>query len=381
MSNLDNLDKRKKEIINFLSELIKFKTTSDNQEELEKCAKFIVKYAENLGLEAEIVYGEVPNVIIKRSGKGKKVAFVSHFDVVPPGENWSYDPFKPTIVNDKIYGRGACDDKGHLVSTFFALLDAEELNIDPIMAIAGGEETQRSTEFYKEIAKKVEIAIVTDTGPLNEIHIGSSGFLGYYLKIKGKQGHSAYDYAFDDPILKLDKVIKKLNEIKEYAKNNFLSNYPGRKYKRVPVRIYPTVIESKPKVINIVPSEVEILVNIRTVPEYNNEFIEKFFIESFKEFDFLEIEKHPIELKPWLSKFEETENFKKIVEKVIGKEVKLGIMPGGSDGVHFFEQGCKVIEYGFSDNYYNIHGPNEFIETKALLTLYKILKKVIEKGV
>ena len=374
------MDSRVKDIVKLLSELIKFKTTADNKEELEKCAKFIKNYAENLGLEAEIVYTEVPNLIIKKEGKGKKIALVSHFDVVPAGEGWKYDPFNPTIIGEKLYGRGATDDKGHLAASLFALLDAERLNVNPIMAIAGGEETQRSTDFFKEIAKKVELAIVTDTGPLDEVHIGSSGFIGFYLKVKGKQGHSAYDYAFDDPILKLDKVISKLNEIKDYAKKHFLSNYSGKGYGRVPVRIYPTIIESKPKVINIVPNEVEIVVNIRTVPEFDNSFVEKFFRDSFKNFDFLEIKKHKLELEPWLSKSEEVEKFKNIVKEVTGKEPKVGIMPAGSDGVHFFKQGCKVIEYGFSHSKYNIHGPNEHVEFKDLETLYKVVKNLLEKG-
>ena len=37
---------------------------------------------------------------------------VSHFDVVPAGEGWTYDPFNPTIVGEKLYGRGTTDDKG-----------------------------------------------------------------------------------------------------------------------------------------------------------------------------------------------------------------------------------------------------------------------------
>jgi succinyl-diaminopimelate desuccinylase len=373
-------EKLKKDMKEFLSALIKFKTVAENKEELEKCAKFLVKKAEDFGLEAEIIHTKVPNVLIKREGKGKKVAFVTHFDVVPAGEGWNTDPFTPVFKDGKIFGRGACDDKGHVVSAFYSLVNAEELNINPVLAIAGGEETQRSKEFFREIAKKVDLAIVNDTGPLSEIHIGSSGFLGYYIKIKGKQGHSAYHYLFDDPILKLDVLIKRLKEMKDYALNNFVSEFGGRGYERIPVRIFPTVIESKPKVINIVPSEVEVLVNIRSVPEYNNDFIEKFFKERLKDLN-VELKKHEIELKAWITKAEEVDKFKEVVKNVLRIEPKLGIMPGGSDGIHFFEQGCKVIEYGFAKDAYRIHGPNEFVELEDMLKLYKVLKYIMEKGI
>jgi len=375
--------KIKKEIVNFLSDLIKFKTTADNKEELERCAKFIVKKAENLGLEAEIVYGEVPNVLIKKPGKGKKVTFVTHFDVVPAGKGWETNPFEPVIKNGKIYGRGASDDKGHLATAFFALADTEDLKINPTLAIAGGEETQKSVDFFEKVAKNTELAIVLDTGPLEEIQIGSSGFLGYWLKIKGKQGHSAYESAFENPILKLDKVLKKINEIKDYALENFKSKLSGKGYEEgVPLRINPTIIESVPKTINIVPKEVKIYINLRTVPEYDNKFATDYLLKELSRFDnFLEIEKDDLELDPWMSKAEEIDIFKKYVQKIIKKEPKIALMPGGSDGIHFYKKGCKVIEYGFSKLEHNIHGSNENVKIGDLVNLYEILKQVVSKGI
>src|SRR5258707_547660 len=38
-----------------------------------------------------------------------------HTDVVPvDGQDWSSDPFKAAIRDDKLYGRGACDMKGFI---------------------------------------------------------------------------------------------------------------------------------------------------------------------------------------------------------------------------------------------------------------------------
>ncbi|WP_143432594.1 M20/M25/M40 family metallo-hydrolase, partial [Helicobacter pylori] len=38
--------------------------------------------------------------------------FAGHIDVVPPGNNWQSDPFKPIIKEGFLYGRGAQDMKG-----------------------------------------------------------------------------------------------------------------------------------------------------------------------------------------------------------------------------------------------------------------------------
>lgn len=42
-----------------------------------------------------------------------------HLDVVPEGEDWDYDPYGGEIVDGKIYGRGALDDKGPAIACLF----------------------------------------------------------------------------------------------------------------------------------------------------------------------------------------------------------------------------------------------------------------------
>ena len=48
------------------------------------------------------------------SSTGPTVHFNSHIDVVEPGIGWTYDPFAAEVMDDRIYGRGACDMKGGL---------------------------------------------------------------------------------------------------------------------------------------------------------------------------------------------------------------------------------------------------------------------------
>ncbi len=61
-------------------------------------------------------------------GRGEEtVAVLAHLDVVPAGDGWTHDPFGAAIEGDRLYGRGAGDDKGPAVAALFAmraLLDA-----------------------------------------------------------------------------------------------------------------------------------------------------------------------------------------------------------------------------------------------------------------
>lgn len=46
---------------------------------------------------------------------------IGHLDVVPEGENWTFPPFSGKVANGKIFGRGAIDDKGPVISSLYAM--------------------------------------------------------------------------------------------------------------------------------------------------------------------------------------------------------------------------------------------------------------------
>lgn len=57
---------------------------------------------------------------------GKKIGIIAHIDVVPAGDGWTYPPFEGRIVDGKLYGRGALDDKGPLVASLYAMKAIKE---------------------------------------------------------------------------------------------------------------------------------------------------------------------------------------------------------------------------------------------------------------
>src|SRR6188474_1404109 len=73
---------------------------------------------------AEMPRSSLP-VVVGRIGRagGRRLLLVGHVDVVPPGDlaTWTTDPWAADVRDGKLYGRGACDMKGGVVSILAAL--------------------------------------------------------------------------------------------------------------------------------------------------------------------------------------------------------------------------------------------------------------------
>src|SRR5439155_24358872 len=72
------------------------------------------------------------NLLIVVPGKtdGPATLFESHMDTVP-AEDWSDRAFTPRVEGDRVFGRGACDDKGPLTAMILAALDLLESGTTP----------------------------------------------------------------------------------------------------------------------------------------------------------------------------------------------------------------------------------------------------------
>jgi acetylornithine deacetylase/succinyl-diaminopimelate desuccinylase-like protein len=155
-------------------------------EQCKAAAEFVAKDLASLGLEAEVRPTRGHPVVIAKSKDGAdggpRVLFYGHYDVQPvdPLGEWKTPPFEPRIEdlgNGRriIVARGACDDKGQLM-TFVEACRAfknvtGKLPLDITVMIEGEEEcgSKNLFDFVKENAAELkrDLALVCDTGMWN----------------------------------------------------------------------------------------------------------------------------------------------------------------------------------------------------------------------
>lgn len=118
---------KKDELINNLQELIRIPSVhaeSDIPSEpfgknTVKALEYILNLGKSLGFKTKNIDGYCGYI---EFGNGPElIGIVGHLDVVPEGENWTYPPFDAHISDNKIYGRGAIDDKGPVMASLYAM--------------------------------------------------------------------------------------------------------------------------------------------------------------------------------------------------------------------------------------------------------------------
>lgn len=91
------------------------------------CGEWVGNRLAEMGLavKSEVVEGNRRNYIasVPGEGDGPRLVLLAHIDTVPIGGGWSVDPLGGEIINDRIYGRGACDMKGG-VAVSLGLMEA-----------------------------------------------------------------------------------------------------------------------------------------------------------------------------------------------------------------------------------------------------------------
>jgi len=410
---LQLIDENKGEVVRCLSKLISFKTVSPplggktEDDEYIKLQEFVCKFLEGMnfdidtwevdasklenfpgsGIRPDKNLSNMPVVVgkLKGGGKGKSLLLNGHIDVVPAGEieNWTHDPFKGEVADNKIFGRGACDMKGGVAAMLEAVKFIHQagikLNGDLTVETVPEEESScMGTLACCQKGYTADAAIIPEPTNMNVL-VAMRGAAGGKITVYGRAGHAEMtqphwrEGGAVNAISKAVKILQGLAELKEDWRTR-----PDKKHKFLdPDTITPTMIKGGEWSVTY-PEKVEITYDAMFIPKTEKlwEAIED-KIKSVAAADSW-MKEHPPKLETgWMYGAEISED-EPIVETALEVAGELGIVPKlvgmGSltDAIHVINY-SKVPTISIGPNDKTCHSIDEFVDIGELINLTRII--------
>jgi acetylornithine deacetylase/succinyl-diaminopimelate desuccinylase-like protein len=227
----DFLHRNHERFLEELKMLLRFPSVSaqpHHKADLLACADWVRGHFEKMGLDTKLHPTRRNPIIVARVRAARAdaptVAIYGHYDVQPPEplELWRTLPFEPTICGNRIFARGASDNKGQ----FFAHVKAVEsylktgtpLPVNVVFVIEGEEEvgSESLATFVKQHAKKLrcDTVVISDTSMFSKrqptITYGTRGLAALEVRVTGpsRDLHSgAFGGSVANPVLVLARLL------------------------------------------------------------------------------------------------------------------------------------------------------------------------------
>jgi acetylornithine deacetylase/succinyl-diaminopimelate desuccinylase-like protein len=197
-----NRDSHLHELFDFLS-IPSISSLPDHKEDVDRAANWLVEALKKIGLENIAIHPTKGNPVIYGDwlhGEGKPTVLIyGHYDVQPvdPLHLWDSPPFEPVIRDEKLYARGASDDKGQIfmhLKVLEAIFKTEgTLPLNFKFCIEGEEEvgSPNLPAFVEENKNLLaaDVIVISDTSMMERgkptICYGVRGLAGLQIDVKG----------------------------------------------------------------------------------------------------------------------------------------------------------------------------------------------------
>jgi acetylornithine deacetylase/succinyl-diaminopimelate desuccinylase-like protein len=399
---------------------------SEHNGDMQACAKAVATSLTDAGAQVVTIYETEGHPIVYGAiivdPSFPTVLVYGHYDVQPadPLELWNSGPFEPTIIDGKIFARGACDDKGQFYMHVKALEMMTKTNTmcTNIKFVIEGEEEIGSPNLAsfvkanKELLK-ADVILISDTAMISmdnpSIDIGVRGLSYIEIEVTGpnRDLHSGvYGGAVANPITILSKMIAACHDennhitipgfyddviestdaerakmaeapfdLNEFKQDLGIANVWGEKGYSTNERtgIRPTLEVNGiwggytgEGAKTVLPSKAFAKISCRLVPNQSSTIITEKVLNYFKSIapdnvTVTAFEHHGGE--PYITPIDshEYQSAAKAIATTFGKE-PIPVRGGGSIPIcSLFEQelGLKIVFMGFGLDSDNLHSPNE----------------------
>ena len=332
----------------------------------------------------EMPFGEVANLWARRGDDGPLFCFAGHTDVVPTGpiEQWDSAPFEPTIRDDRLFGRGACDMKGSLAAMITAVEafvgDHPDHRGSIAFLITSDEEgpsvdgTRRVVERLEQRGEKIDYALVGEPSARERlgdtIKNGRRGSLNGVLRVQGKQGHVAYPHLAKNPFHAcVDALAALCAEVWDQGNEHF-----------PPTSFQIANLNMGTGAENVIPGRLEAQFNLRFSTELDPQTIQARVRAILDAGGFDYDLDWRLSGNPFLTPAGElVAATRESIASVTGIQTQLSTSGGTSDGRFIGPTGAQVVELGPVNA--TIHQVNECVGVAELDDLSEIYRGILER--
>jgi len=388
---LDRIDEMRDEIIKFHQRIIQI-PSENPPSKYKEVANFTEAKMKEMGLITNIkrnnVIGEFGN------NNGKTLILNGHYDTVEAFKKWTKDPFGGEIIDGKIYGRGASDDKSSVTAELFAIKALIDLGVKlkgkVILTAVGDEETGglRGAEYILSSGLVSGDACLLGDAPCDYPFGYTGGTMYITFTINGKQAHGLSFPDHPDPyrteqsgINTIERMLKIMNFLIK-LKEEFLlreTKYPlpeGWTNKVSSINLAEIHGGNK---ITTVPDKCFLHCSINTIPEQDIASIRKKildYIDDLKKKDpYLDISVQiPIAMEPFIidKKSDIAQAALKANKAIFNEERGLMLFMPSTDAHWFQERGIPTILIGSTREDNNAHSADEFVYIEDLINITKM---------
>ena len=353
---------------------------------------FLEKKLKKLGFKTKILEFKekntkpVKNLYARLGNKSPNFCYAGHLDVVPAGnlKDWTVNPFKPSIKNGHLIGRGANDMKSSIAAFVTAvskfIQKNKKFNGSISLLITGDEEgvaingTKKVVEYLKKKKEKINFCLVgepTNPNKLGEmIKIGRRGSITGKLIVIGVQGHVAYPNRANNPSTALVQILKELKGIKfDKGTKDFQ-----------PTNLEITKINIDNSADNVIPGLAYASFNIRFNNKHSSNMLKSKINKIVKKICNKNKSKYKIEYNVSGEAFLTSPNdttymIQNIIKKITKIKPRLSTTGGTSDA-RFIRKISPCLEFGLVGK--TMHKVDEVVALKDLKKLTLIYSNILE---
>lgn len=254
--------------VELLKDLITIPSISRNEDKAaDKLAEYLAMWGLPYGREGNNLWVGCPDWDNNRP----TIMLNAHIDTVKPVSSWTRDPFQPTQEGDLIYGLGANDCGGGLVSLLqtYRIMLHRPRNYNLLWVASAEEEVSGPNGFSRVLSKLPNIAVAIVGEPTSmQPAIAEKGLMVIDGYAYGKSGHAARNEGVNAIYEALDDLV-------------WLRDYKFRKESPLlgPTKMTVTVVEGGTQH-NVIPDTLHFVIDVRTNEYYQNEYLFEFLCKK-----------------------------------------------------------------------------------------------------